>query len=66
MNFVKFQGGPKPKELPQLLPTAELKTTPSGGTYRKIDYEVIDDSKLPRSEPQDSSSSQQNFEKYVI
>ncbi|CAG9539991.1 unnamed protein product [Cercopithifilaria johnstoni] len=57
------KGGPKPKELPQLLPTVEFKTTPAGGKYKKIDYEVIDDNKLPKSEQQDSSSLQYSFEK---
>ncbi|MCP9258612.1 hypothetical protein DINM_001631 [Dirofilaria immitis] len=56
------KGGPKPKELPQLMPTAEFKTTPTGAIYRKIDYEVIDDRKFG-SEPQDSSSLQHGFER---
>ncbi|VBB27636.1 unnamed protein product [Acanthocheilonema viteae] len=56
------KGGPKPKELSQLLPTVEFKTTPAGGKYKKIDYEVIDDSKLSRNEPKDGSFSQYSFE----
>lgn len=54
-NSAKFQGGPKPKELPQLLPAGEYMTTPSGGKYKKIEYEVVDDSKLPKNDPKDSS-----------
>ncbi|VIO90172.1 Uncharacterized protein BM_BM12386 [Brugia malayi] len=57
------KGGPKPKELPQLLPSVEFMTTPSGGKYKKIDYEVIEDSKLPRNELQDDSTTKYSFEK---
>ncbi|VDN91752.1 unnamed protein product [Brugia pahangi] len=57
------KGGPKPKELPQLLPSVEFMTTPSGGKYKKIDYEVVDDSKLPRNELQDDSTTKYSFEK---
>lgn len=51
-----FQGGPKPKELPQLMPTVEFKTTPTGAKYKKIDYEIVDSTKTVRE--QDSTSSQ--------
>ncbi|VDN02471.1 unnamed protein product [Thelazia callipaeda] len=58
------KGGPKAQELPQLLPTVEFKTTPSGGKYRKINYEVVDAEKLPRSDIQEvSPTSQYNFER---
>ncbi|VDK74863.1 unnamed protein product [Litomosoides sigmodontis] len=57
------KGGPKPKDLPQLLPTVEFKTTSSGGKYKKIDYEVIDgNNRVSRSETRGSSSSQHNIE----
>ncbi|VDN26966.1 unnamed protein product [Gongylonema pulchrum] len=51
-----LQGGPKPKELPQVLPTVEFKTTPSGGKYKKIDYEVIDASKSMSSDEREEES----------
>uniref|UniRef100_A0A915Q672 Uncharacterized protein n=1 Tax=Setaria digitata TaxID=48799 RepID=A0A915Q672_9BILA len=55
------KGGPKPKELQQLLPTVEFKTTPLGGKYKKIDYEVVD-AEVIKSGPEDSTSMQHSLD----
>uniref|UniRef100_A0A915AFF8 Intermediate filament protein n=1 Tax=Parascaris univalens TaxID=6257 RepID=A0A915AFF8_PARUN len=47
------KGGPKAQDLPELFqPGVEMRTTPAGGKYKKIDYEIVDASELP-SEPAD-------------
>ncbi|VDM45005.1 unnamed protein product [Toxocara canis] len=58
-------GGPKADDLPQMQSGVEMRTTPTGAKYKKIEYEIIDASKMPKETVEEEYTTQWTFDKHV-